>query len=98
MTGDRLKCIGGVLDGTYVTLERSRAEYSFHEREKLKPAVVMEKMDAEMTFNTTRHTYTRRKMPFSARAGGMLSEWDTIEYLAPIEWTDFQAVKHQFDK
>lgn len=76
----QLKCIGGPLTGKYIAVENMKSM-------ALKVPVLSESgfSIAEATVSFTVREYTKREV---ITLGGR------IEYLAPSDWSDFQALSH----
>jgi hypothetical protein len=84
-----LKCVGGPHDGEWHSVGDGHTDLVIQPRFDLLGA------DAVMTL--TRYTVRTLSMYVDALDGSNVVA-DEIRYLAPEEWSDMQAVRHQFSK
>src|SRR5260221_2949762 len=87
-----LKCIGGANDGSFVQMIGDHQDVQL-----IDPVgtIGFDRMNPLSPTSEYRHyaatIYTRRKISFG-------NPIDFIEYLAPLDWTDMQAISFLFSK
>jgi hypothetical protein len=93
-----LKAVGGALDGRLMPIKYSernmnRFTWPIHRPPSLKEYAEGKRWDALKPGSdhslTTYHSYTRRKI---------MTPDGEIEFLAPEDWTDFQALSWAFER
>ena len=85
----KLKCIGGVFDGRIVECRPEWLYVTLQEKTDLRGAWYYD-ATARVAPEAKVHVYTRRLMGTSTG--------ERIHFLAPRDWSDFQAIVHQFSK
>lgn len=102
----KLKCVGGPHDGEMHDIHEGDRDIMLA-RDTLPPISVLSPFEASSELFTVEQShYTRRyicgtietsKRERAALVGHYVP-YRIIEFLAPVDWTDEQAIRHQFHK
>lgn len=86
-----MKIVGGPYDGKEVALEPGRMDYCLHELrlDSVTDFLCSERGRVPEMVETKTIRYTVRMI---SGPGGF------VDYLAPEDWSDIQAIRHQFSK